>query len=328
MSDDVDIYKLNGQPNKNRNLHKARKYKNDEFYTKLEDIERELRHYRYHFKNKTVFCNCDDPWVSNFFHYFTHNFDILGIKKLITTCYQNDQMKLFSRHDRDDSICLEYDGPKNGNKIPTPEEIGIIKLKEGGDFRSKECIELLKQSDIVCTNPPFSLFREYMAQLIEYGKKFLIIGNYNAVIYKEIFPLIKDNKIWLGVEPWGMTFNTPEGKEKFSRMTKWFTNLHHNKRNDEIILVKKYNGNEEHYPKYDNYDAIDVDKVLNIPKDYNGIMGVPITFFVDYNPNQFKVLGFTNSGEENKGIRHKDSKHGRALINGKEIYTRILIQRK
>jgi len=312
----------------NKNFHNARRNKNDEFYTQLTDIENELRHYKEHFKNKIVLCNCDDPRVSNFFKYFSYNFEHLGLKKLITTCYKNDQIDLFSKNDNESAIYLEYTGDKNGNKIPNLEEIGIGYLRGDGDFRSKECIELLKQSDIVCTNPPFSLFREYIAQLMKYDKKFLIIGNFGAIIYKEIFPLIKNNKMWLGVEPWGMTFSTPDGKEKYTRATKWFTNLPHRKQNEELILVKKYGGNEKEYPKYDNYDAIEVNKVVDIPKDYNGVMGVPITFLVDYNPGQFEIIGFTNTGEENIGIRYKNTKHGRASIKGKEIYTRLLIKRK
>jgi len=275
-----------------------------------------------------VFCNCDDPHVSNFFHYFSHNFEFLGLKKLITTCYQNDQPDLFSKNDKDSAVYLEYYGDKNDNRVPDPKEIGIKQLEDNGDFRSEECIELLKQSDIVCTNPPFSLFKEYIAQLLEYDKKFLIIGNYNAVAYKEIFPLIKDNKMWLGVEPWGMTFSTPYGKEKFSRMTKWFTNLPHKKRNEEIILVKNHIGNEGDYPSYDNYDAIEVDKMANIPKDYDGVMGVPVTFLVDYNPNQFEIIGLIAGNTRGlAGIKSKTNKDG-PYINGKLKYNRILVKRR
>lgn len=212
----------------NKNLHEARRIKNDEFYTQIGDIEREVRHYRSPFKNKTVFCNCDDPRISNFFRYFTLNFELLELKKLITTCYRSDKLDLFSQNDKDEAVYMEYDGSKkDGGKLPDVDGVGITYLKGNGDFRSRECIDLLEQSDIVCTNPPFSLFKEYIKQLITYNKKFLIIGNYNAVIYQDIFPLIKENKMWLGVEPWGMTFNTPDGKETYSRMTKWFTNLPH-----------------------------------------------------------------------------------------------------
>ena len=183
----------------NRYLTKAKNAKNDEFYTILTDIERELKHYKRHFRNKVVFCNCDDPRVSNFFHYFSYNFEKLGLKRLITTCYKNQNPNLFSQHDTEKAIYLKYEGDKNQNKVPDPEEIGIKQLKEDGDFRSKESIELLKQANIVVTNPPFSLFREYVAQLMEYNKKFLIVGTWNAITYKEIFPLIKENKIWIGI---------------------------------------------------------------------------------------------------------------------------------
>ena len=182
----------------NLNLRKASTAKKDEFYTQLSDIERELKHYKKHFKDKVVYCNCDDPRVSNFFHYFSYNFEKLGLKKLITTCYKNQDMDLFSQNNSEKAIYLEYDGDKNGNFEPDPQEIGIKHLKGDGDFRSKEAIELLKQADIVVTNPPFSLFREYVAQLIEYDKKFVIVGHQNAIAYKEIFKLIKEDKLWLG----------------------------------------------------------------------------------------------------------------------------------
>ncbi len=187
-----------GTRSSNKNLHKASQAKKDEFYTQLSDIEKELGHYKNHFKNKVVLCNCDDPRVSNFFHYFSYNFENLGLKKLITTCYKNQQPDLFSRNDSEKAIYLEYSGDKNNNKVPDPEEIGIKHLQGNGDFRSEECIGLLKQVDIVVTNPPFSLFREYVAQLIKYKKKFIIIGHQNAITYKEIFKLIKENKLWMG----------------------------------------------------------------------------------------------------------------------------------
>jgi hypothetical protein len=187
----------------NKNLHKAKKGKNDEFYTQLSDIERELKHYKPHFKGKVVYCNCDDPRVSNFFHYFSYNFEKLGLKKLITTCYKNQNADLFSQNDSERAIYLEYNGDKNGNNVPDPKEIGIHYLEGDGDFRSKESIELLKQADIVVTNPPFSLFREYVAQLIDYDKSFLILGHQNAITYKEIFSLIKLNKLWLGMDNGG-----------------------------------------------------------------------------------------------------------------------------
>ena len=195
----------------NNNLKKAKSEKNDEFYTELTDIEKELKHYKEHFKDKVVFCNCDDPRISNFFHYFSYKFESLGLKKLITTCYKNQERDLFSRHQSEKAIYLEYTGDKNGNRVPDAEEIGIIDLKGDGDFRNQESIELLKQADIVVTNPPFSLFREYVAQLIKYDKKFLIIGNQNNLTYKEIFKLVKENKIWTGVDNGGTKwFKVPE----------------------------------------------------------------------------------------------------------------------
>ena len=303
----------------NKNLNKAKEAKKDEFYTQLEDINNELKHYREHFRGKTVLCNCDDPRVSNFFTYFAYNFEFLGLKKLITTCYKNQDMNLFSQNKSEKAVYLVYEGDKNGDHIPNAEEIGVIPLKGDGDFRSDECIELLKEADIVVTNPPFSLFREYVAQLVEYEKKFLIIGNKNAITYKEIFPLIKDNRLWLGFRPMSldMLFDVPEeskeemlreGKEgskyrivdgRFKARTAsvWFTNLDHKKRHEDIILYKKYT--PEEYPKYDNYDAINVDKVADIPMDYDGVMGVPITFLDKYNPEQFEIVEF-RKGKDGK----------------------------
>ena len=289
----------------NSSLHQAKNAKKDEFYTQLTDIEKELRHYKEHFKDKVVYCNCDDPRVSSFFHYFSYNFEHLGLKKLITTCYKNQERDLFSRNDSEKAIYLEYDGDKNDNRIPDPEEIGIRHLQGDGDFRNKECIELLKQVDIVVTNPPFSLFREYVAQLIEYDKQFLIIGNLNAITYKEIFKLIKENKIWLGesIHSGDREFGVPddyplkaagyridnEGK-KYIRVkgVRWFTNLDYKERHEDLILYKKYT--PEEYPQYDNYDAINVDKTKDIPVDYQGAMGVPITFMDKFNPEQFEII--------------------------------------
>lgn len=193
----------------NRNLHSANKAKQDEFYTQLSDIENELKHYKKHFKGKTVLCNCDDPRVSNFFHYFAYNFEHLGLKRLITTCYKNQERDLFSQNNSERAIWLEYFGDRNGNRVPDPEEIGIHYFEGDGDFRSAECIELLKQADIVVTNPPFSLFREYVAQLVEYKKMFLIVGNQNAFTYKDIFKLIKDNKLWTGYHVGHTLFGVP-----------------------------------------------------------------------------------------------------------------------
>src|SRR5699024_9595895 len=272
----------------NKNLQKAQRDKNDEFYTRLEDIENELRHYKHHFKDKVVYCNCDDPRVSNFFHYFSYNFEHLGLKKLITTCYQSQERDLFSQHDSEQAIKLEYNGETDGGKVPKAESIGIEYLNGDGDFRSEECIEFLKEADIVVTNPPFSLFREYVAQLVEYEKEFLVIGNHNAITYKEVFPLLKENKMWLGISPRSMFFKLPDGNEK-SVNACWYTNLEHSKRHEEVILFKRYNEND--YPKYVNYDAIEISKVVDIPEDYSGYMGVPITFLDKYNPDQFELIG-------------------------------------
>jgi hypothetical protein len=251
-----------GKKSSNKTLNKASKSKNDDFYTQLSDIEKELKHYKEYFKNKIVYCNCDDPRVSNFFHYFSYNFEQLGLKKLITTCYKNQQMNLFSENKSEKAIYLEYTGDKNKNNIPDPKEIGIKHLKGDGDFRSKECIELLKKSDIVVTNPPFSLFREYVSQLIEHKKKFLIIGSLNAISYKDIFKLIKANKLWLGYGFSGGNayfktiytkkfangvYNKETGLVKFRNVT-WFTNLEIEKRHEDLILYKKYYGNESEYP--------------------------------------------------------------------------------
>lgn len=301
----------------NSNLEKAKAGKKDEFYTQLSDIENELKHYKNHFKGKVLYCNCDDPRISNFFHYFFYNFKKLGLKKLVATCYKNQNMDLFSKNDAEEAIYLEYDGEKNQSNIPDPKEIGIKKLKGDGDFRSKECIELLKKCDIVVTNPPFSLFREYVAQLIEYDKKFLIIGNGNSITYKEIFKNIQDNKIWLGVtKPQLFLIDDKENFAKYCNdknkvvvedkeywavnisvgtPTYWFTNLDINKRHEDLILYKTYYGNEAEYPKYANYDAIEVNKTKEIPIDFDGEMGVPITFLDKYNPDQFEIIGSSMS---------------------------------
>lgn len=319
----------------NRSLQAANKAKKDEFYTQLSDIENELRHYSEHFRGKTVLCNCDDPRVSNFFHYFAYSFEQLGLKRLITTCYKSQDADLFSRNDREQAIWLEYTGDRNGNRVPDAEEIGIRPLKGDGDFRSPECIELLRQADIVVTNPPFSLFREYMAQLVEYGKKFLIIGNMNAIHYSEIFPLIKENKVWLGYGNGDMSFKVPSHYEE--RATRfwidedgqkwrslgnicWFTNLDIKKRHEDLILYKSYSAEE--YPEYDNYKAIEVSKYSEIPYDYDGEMGVPVTFVSRYNPDQFEIVGILNHG--------CDSVYdfAKPILNGKEKFTRVLIRKK
>jgi hypothetical protein len=289
---------------KNQSLGKARDAKQDEFYTQLSDIERELKHYKKYFKNKIVYCNCDDPRVSNFFHYFSYNFDRLGLKKLITTCYKSRHRDLFSQHDSEQAIHLAYSGGNAGTGVPEPEEIGIQYLEGDGDFRSAESLTLLEEADIVVTNPPFSLFREYIAQLIEHDKKFLVVGNQNAISYKEIFNLIIGNRMWLGNKSGDMAFQVPDHYEE--RETRfwvdengqkwrslgnacWFTNLDIAKRHEELILYKEYNPRD--YPSYANYDAIEVGKTSDIPANYPGAMGVPVTFLDKYNPAQFEILG-------------------------------------
>lgn len=360
----------------NTNLARANREKNDEFYTRLTDIEKELRHYRKHFKGKTILCNCDDPFESNFFKYFVLNFNKLGLKKLIATCYaisaiSNKELSLSKVLGNDETkegrpykavVTKIYDATGDGgiDMLDVAElfKIGeneLTELKEDGDFRSEECLELLKEVDIVVTNPPFSLFREYVATLVEYDKKFVIVGNQNAITYKEIFPLLKDNIIWLGNNnPAPKLFYVPTLLEERKNIKKdengnlvatfgnicWYTNLDIKKRHEDLILIKRYN--EDDYPKYDNYDAIEVSKVKNIPYDYEGVMGVPITFLDKYNPDQFEILGITDrqntSGMRIKKYTKKDSDryndlNARSVLkleNGdyKQVYARILIKNK
>ncbi|MEO6231817.1 MAG: adenine-specific methyltransferase EcoRI family protein [Ferruginibacter sp.] len=331
----------------NVNLQKAKNEKNDEFYTILADIERELKHYKKHFKNKVVLCNCDDPRVSNFFHYFSYNFEQLGLKKLIATCYKNQNADLFSQHTSEKAIYLEYTGDKNSNNIPDPNEIGIKHLKGDGDFRSKECVELLKQADIIVTNPPFSLFREYLSQLVKFDKKFLIVGTWNAITYKEVFKLIKDNKVWLGINSnrnfsgfivpkhyslYGTEARLDESGNRIvsTNNTCWFTNLDNTKRHEQLILFKKFD--PDLYPIYDNYNAIEIGRVVDMPDNYKGVMGVPITFLDKYNPEQFEIIG--SDSEVKEGLLREivkenwDGKIDRAYINGKRMYARLLIKLK
>jgi hypothetical protein len=292
------------------NLDGAKKAKKDDFYTQLVDIEEELKHYKPQFKGKVVYCNCDDPRVSQFFHYFSYNFEHLGLKKLITTCYKSQATDLFSQNDSEQAVYLEYEGDKNNNRIPDPDEIGIKPLTGDGDFRSPEAIALLNEADIVVTNPPFSLFREYVAQLVEHDKRFLIIGNVNAITYKDIFPIIEENKLWLGpsISSGDREFQVPdtypldaagsrvdEDGNKFLRIKgiRWFTNMDTAKRHEKLILYETYT--PEKYPKYDNYNAINVDRVVEIPADFDGAMGVPITFLDKYNPDQFDILGIAKA---------------------------------
>jgi hypothetical protein len=338
-----------GKKSSNKNLHKASKAKKDEFYTQLVDIENELKHYKEQFKSKIVYCNRDDPFESNFFKYFAGNFNALKLKKLIATSYSGSP--IVGRQLTLDKIAgLKPRGKEpfkiEINEVPDINEDGAIDiddvrrllehdknittpLKEGGDFRSPECVDLLKQADIIVTNPPFSLFREYVAQLTEYDKKFLIIGNTNSLTYKEIFKLVKEDKLRTGYTNFnvGMFFVVPDDWEQFHHIDKngkklarvstscWFTNLEVEKHKENITLYKKYN--PEEYPKYDNYDAINVNKYTDIPYDYDGVIGVPITFVDKYNPEQFEIIKF-RKGDDDKDL----------IINGKCPFFRILIKNK
>lgn len=336
--------------NLNRNLADAKKAKEDEFYTQLTDIERELKHYRKHFKNKVVYCNCDDPRVSNFFHYFSYSFERLGLKKLMTTCYRSHNADLFSQNDSDRAIYLEYSGDKNQNMVPDPAEIGIEPLDGDGDFRSAEAVELLKQADIVVTNPPFSLFREYVEQLIMHDKKFVLVGNQNAITYKEVFRLIRENKLWLGYNNGDMKFRVPDSyapravrfwvdddgnKWRSLGNACWFTNLDITKRHEELVLYKTYSRSE--YPTYANFDGIEVGRTEFIPMDYDGAMGVPITFLDKYNPDQFEILGNSRElGAPMASLAEKGTytEGGRRfyLSNGdgtyRRMYDRLVIRNK
>jgi len=310
--------------NNSKKLSMARKAKNDEFYTQLSDIEKELRHYKEYFRDKVIFCNCDDPETSNFWKYFELNFTQLGLKKLIATHYETAKP----------SYKLELVRDVNGDG--NIDSLDIIKtgLKQNGDFRSDECVEILKEADIIVTNPPFSLFREYVNQLVEYDRKFIIIGNQNAVTYKEIFPLLKENRMWLGYgfkggaahfinrhyEDYAAAGDHKEGMIRVSGVV-WFTNLNIKKRHEDIILYKTYS--EQEYPKYDNYDAINVDKTKDIPYDYCDPMGVPITFLDKYNPDQFNLLGLDKDFTYDKG-RFKLTENNKQ----RTLYARLVIKRK
>ncbi len=371
----------------NSNLHIANKNKKDEFYTQLEDIELELKHYRKYFAGKTVFCNCDDPYESNFFKYFAMNFNYLGLKKLVATCYigspvvgeQFEQLSIFDIFPSEENTPKKFpykieitevvDANGDGTVDLTDVEYllrnknnALTLLTGDGDFRSPECIEILKQADIVVTNPPFSLFREFVAQLVEYSKQFIIIGNVNAITYKEIFPLIKENKLWLGysIHSGDREFRVPddyplnasgyridENGYKYIRVkgVRWFTNLDIKKRHEELDLYKKYT--PEEYPKYDNYNAVEVSKTADIPEDYYGAMGVPITFLDKYNPEQFEILGMCENldlyGLKTRVYTSQECKdryfelfgkkgtydlNASGVIDGKKVYQRILIRRK
>ena len=312
-------------------LTEAKANKKDEFYTQLVDIESELKHYEAHFAGKTVYCNCDDPRISNFSKYFSENFEKLGLKKLISSCYKDQEEDLFIFREHEPAVYFESESGDNSTDFVRQ---NIKVFKGDGDFRSPECISLLTRSDIVVTNPPFSLFREFVAQLIKYDKKFLIIGNINAITYKEIFGLIKENKAWLGINLGrGISgFIVPEHYELYGTEVEvdaagnriispnnclWLTNLDTFKRHEDIPLSKKYAGNESYYPKYDNYDAINVDKTQDIPIDYAGHIGVPITFLHKFNPEQFELIKFRKGDDDND-----------LSINGKCPYFRIIIRNK
>lgn len=313
----------------NKLLHKAKESKSDEFYTQLGDIEKELQYYAEQFKGKVIYCNCDDARVSNFYKYFVINFKKLGLKKLIVSCYRPQNDDLFSDKSSERGFYTEYNGDESQEAEPQ------IKYFNGdGDFRGQECLNLLAESDIIVTNPPFSLFREYVDLIVRFKKKFLIIGNINAITYKNIFNLIQQNQVWLGVHLGrGISgFIVPEHYELYGTEARiddggnrivspnnclWLTNMETPTRSQFIELKKTYSGNETLYPKYDNYDGINVNKTQDIPKDYAGVMGVPITFLHKYNPSQFEIVRFR------KGLDDKD-----LSVNGKCPYFRILVRNK
>jgi len=307
----------------NRSLQRAKDTKNDEFYTRFDDIQAELNFYKDQLKDKVIYCNCDDPAESAFTDFFKLNFDYLGIKKLICTRYQKSNLFTYADPVRRSGYKLEITAKNKGDKKPVK-----INLKGDGDFRSPECIELLKEADIIITNPPFSLFREYVTQLIQYNKKFLIIGNDNCRTYKEIFKLIKGNKIWCGYTR-VKEFGQPDGIFKKFGNVGWYTNLEVAKRNEEVVLYKEYN--KQDYPKYDNYDAIEVSKLKDIPKSYNGVMGVPISFLDNYNPKQFEILGITAGRDEfearptKRYINPKQNNPDGSITNGSKANTRATI---
>lgn len=323
--------------NKNTSLHTAKVSKSDEFYTTLADIENEIRNYIDFFKGKSVYCNCDDYRKSNFFRYFVDNYHELGLSGLVATCYKMRSVDLLNPTESEPSLCAEYDGV----------EVKVTELQGDGDFRSNECVRFLKHADVVVTNPPFSLFREYIAQLMGHEKKFLIIGNMNAVTYKEIFPYIKDNKLWYGpsISSGDRKFYVPddyplnaagcgidEDGKRYIRVkgVRWFTNIPHASIGNQLVLEKHYT--PEEYPKYDNYDAIEVSKVTDIPVDYYGVMGVPITFLDKWCPDQFgadfEIVGWSRHNDEDMDGGYWQGGKADAAINGKEVYRRILIRRK
>ena len=346
----IDATKIKSTPSKsagkNSGLTAAKSAKNDEFYTQLTDVEKEMRHYEAHFRGRVIYCNCDDARESKFFHYFSYKFEVLGLKKLIAVGYKEGGKGVY----------YEYNGDKNGNRVPDAHEIEVWELEGNGDFRSAECIEILKGVDIVVTNPPFSLFREYVQQLVGHNKKFIIVGNMNAVTYKEVFKLIKSEEIWLGISPRSMTFTQPDGSTAVVNST-WFTNLPHRKRTEEFISYKHFSLKD--FPMYDNYFAYNVDKVKEIPLDkevellipqemceelltkgvelevlnksevgnlvkFVPVWGVPITYLDKHNPSQFEIVGCSYDYGRPAGW---DAKINMSVsINGVNIYKRILIK--
>jgi len=322
---------------KNSALNAAKKAKKDEFYTQLADIENECRHYREHFRGKTILCNCDDPRVSNFWRYFTENFEFLGLRKVIATCYKNQEVDLFTQQSSERAIYQIYEGDTNGDMKVSDDEIAVHELEGDGDFRSPECLKLLDEADIVVTNPPFSLFREFVDLLIKKEKQFLVIGNLNSISCKEIFPLIKEGKMWLGasIHSGDREFHVPDtypleaagyrvdnAGRKFIRVkgVRWYTNLDYAARHEPLPLFRHYEAAE--FPKYDNYDAINVDKTSDIPCDYDEAIGVPISFMDKFCPDQFDILGIDRYIEDNP------TPGRRFTLDGVETYARILIRRR
>lgn len=318
----------------NGSLIKARRVKQDEFYTQMSDIERELEHYTKYFEGSRVLCNCDDPFVSNFTRYFVINFNRLKLRSITSTCYKNCDPDLFTQNTNKHGVKLVYEGGEY-HSISDMNKMQCVPLEGDGDFRSDEVLKLLDESDIVVTNPPFSLFRKYIATLIEHNKRFLVIGNQNAITYKEIFPLIKSNRLWLGIHNGDKSFRVPSYYEERSTRfwqdssgqkwrslgnTCWYTNLWHNKRRDMLETGIKYDASL--YSHYDNYDAIEVPKTMLIPMDYTGVMGVPITFLDRYNPDQFDIVG---DSRYHDGQTFPDDIN---VVNGKLTYKRILIRKK
>ena len=319
---------------KNKSLNAALKAKQDEFYTQLPDIENEMQHYEDHFRGKVVYCNCDDPRISNFPRYFIQNFARLGIKRLITTCYKDQRDDIFTQSKPEPAVYLEYDGMQDGDGVPSAEQIGIRHLRGDGDFRRQECIEILRRADIVVTNPPFSLFREYVAQLMKYQKEFIIIGNLNAIKYRAIFPLVENGAIRLGVNRGTMEFlcagnyvgtvSRVDGNgNKYVKLgnARWYTSLSYQQRYEDLELSEKYS--PEKYPKYDNYDAINVNKVREIPCDYEEAMGVPISFLDKHNPLQFEIIGLDRALMVGLIGKVADFQ-----INSKTVYSRVVIKNR